>query len=66
MTAQLIKKNPWQQQSRIDQQASRISRLEAKNQKLTQLLELKFLVNTITQAVASSLNIIGGNKPSDV
>ena len=35
----------------------------AQNQKLTQLLEPKFLVDTITQAVASSLNISGGNKP---
>ena len=33
------------------------------NQKLAQLLEPKFLVETITKAVASNLNINGGNKP---
>ena len=38
-----------------------ISSLEAQNWKLTQLLEPEFLVDTITQAVASSLNI-NGNK----
>ena len=44
---------------------SKISSLDAQNRKLTQLLETKFLVNTITQAVASSLNISGGNKPQN-
>ena len=33
------------------------------NQKLAQLLEPKFLVETITKAVASNLNINGGSKP---
>ena len=37
--------------------------MEAQNWKLTQLLEPKFLVDTTTQAVASSLNMSGGNKP---
>ena len=57
-----MSKNSQQRQNKIDQQASKISSLEVQNQKLTQLLEPKFLVNTITQAVASSLNI-NGNKP---
>ena len=34
-----------------------------KNQKLAQLLEPKFLVETITKAVASNLNINVGNNP---
>ena len=38
--------------------------MEAQNQKLSQLLECKFLVNAITQAVAGNLNIIQGNKPT--
>ena len=56
-------KNSQQRQNRIDQQASKVSSLEAQNQKLTQLLEPKFLVDTITKAVASNLNINVGNKP---
>ena len=56
-------KNSWQRQNRIDQQAAKISSLEAQNQKLAQLLEPKFLVETITKAVASNLNINAGNKP---
>ena len=55
--------NSQQRQNKIDQQASKISSLEAQNQKLTQLLEPKFLVDTITKAVASNLNINVGNKP---
>ena len=55
-------KNSQQRQNKIDQQASKISSLEAQNQKLTQFLEPKSLVDTITQTVASSLNISGGNK----
>ena len=58
-----LSKNSQQRQNQIDQQASKINGLEAQNQKLTQLMEPKVLVNTITQAVASSLNISGGNKP---
>ena len=58
-----LSKNSPQRQNKIDQQASKISSLEAQNQKLTQLLEPKFLVDTITQAATSSLNISGGNKP---
>ena len=49
----------------IDQQVLKISSLEAQNGKLTQLSEPKFSVNTITQAVTSSLNINGGNKPQN-
>ena len=56
-------KNTRQRHNQIDQQASNISSLEAQDWKLTQFLEPKFLVGTITQAVASSLNINGGNKP---
>ena len=40
-----------------------ISSPEAQNQKLTQCLEPKFLVNTITLALGSNLNISIGNKP---
>ena len=50
-------KNSQQRQKRIDQQAAKISSLEAQNQKLAKLLEPKFLVETITKAVASNLNI---------
>ena len=50
-------KNSQQRQNRIDQQAANISSLEAQNQKLAQLLKPKFLVETITKAVASNLNI---------
>ena len=53
-----------QRQNKINQQASQISSLEAQNRKLSQLLEPKFLVETITQTVASSLNI-GGNTKSN-
>ena len=56
-------KNSQQRQNRIDQQAAKISSLEAQNQKLAQLLEPKFLVETTTKAVASNLNINVGNKP---
>ena len=60
-----LSKNSWQRQNRIDQQASKINSLKAQNWTLAQLLEPKFLVNTINQAVASSLNISGGNKPQN-
>ena len=52
-----LSKNSQQRQHRIDQQATKISSLEAQNQKLAQLLEPKFLVETIMKAVASNLNI---------
>ena len=52
-----MSKNSQQRQNKIDHQAAKISSLEAQNQKLTQLLEPKFLVDTITKAVASNLNI---------
>ena len=62
-----LSKNSQQRQNKIDQQVSKISSLEAQNQKLTQLLEPKFLVDTITQAVASSLNINGNqHQKSDI
>ena len=54
-------KNSWQHQNKIDQQASRISSMKAQNKSPLSFLEPKFLVNTITQAVASSLNISGSN-----
>ena len=47
----------WQRQHKIDQQAAKISSLEEQNKILAQLLEPKFLVETITKAVASNLNI---------
>ena len=47
----------------MNQQAAKISSLETQNQKLAQLLEPKFLVDTITKAVASNLNINMNNKP---
>ena len=50
-------KNSRQRQRKIKQQASQISSLEAQNQKLGQLLEPKFLVETITRVVASNLNM---------
>ena len=50
-------KNSRQRQNKINQQASQISSLEAQNRKLGQLLEPKFLVEMITQAVASSLKM---------
>ena len=43
-----------------------ISSLEAQNKKLAKLLEPEFLVNTITQAMASSLRISAGNKSSKI
>ena len=58
-----LSKNSQKRQNHIDQQASKISSLEAQNWELTHLLEPKFLVDTITKAVPSNLNINGGNKP---
>ena len=52
-----LSKNLRQRQRKIEQQASQISILEAQNKKLGQLLEPKFLVETITKAVASNLNM---------
>ena len=52
-----LPKNSRQRQRKIEQQASQISSLEAQNKKLGQLLEPKFLVETITKAVASYLNM---------
>ena len=52
-----LSKNSQQRQHKINQQATKISSLEAQNQKLAQLLEPKFLVETIMKAVASNLNI---------
>ena len=52
-----LSKNSRQRQKKIEQQASQISSLEAQNKKLGQLLEPKFLVETITRAVASNLNM---------
>ena len=52
-----LSKNVRQRQWKIEQ-ASQISSLEAQNKKkLGQLLEPKFLVETITNAVASNLNM---------
>ena len=59
-----LSKNSQQRQHKIDQQAAKISSLEAQNQKLAQLLEPKFLVETITKAVASNLNISVDKKSS--
>ena len=59
-----LSKNSQQRQYKIDQQAAKISSLEVQNQKLAQLLEPKFLVKTITKAVASSLNINMDKKSS--
>ena len=56
-------KNSQHRQNKMDHQAARISSLEAWNQKLTQLLQPKFLVDTITKTVASNLNINVGNNP---
>ena len=50
-------KNSRQRQRKIEQQSSQISSLEAQNKKLGQLLEPKFLVETITRVVASNLNM---------
>ena len=52
-----LSKNLRQRQQKIKQQALQISSLEAQNKKLGQLLEPKFLVETITKAVASNLNM---------
>ena len=52
-----LSKNSRQRQRRIEQQASQISSLQAQDKKLGQLLEPKFLVETITRAVASNLNM---------
>ena len=52
-----LSKNSRQRQQKIEQQASQISSLQAQNKKLGQLLEPKFLVETITRAVASNLNM---------
>ena len=52
-----LSKNSRQRQQKIKQQASQISSLQAQNKKLGQLLEPKFLVETITRAVASNLNM---------
>ena len=52
-----LSKNSRQRQWKIKQQALQISSLEAQNKKLGQLLEPKFLVETITKAVASNLNM---------
>ena len=60
-----LSKNLGQRQNKINQQASQISSLEAQNRKLSQLLEPKFLVETITQAVASSLKMGGNTKPKN-
>ena len=51
-----LSKNSRQRQNKVNQQASQISSLEAQNMKLGQLLEPNFLVEMITQAVASSLH----------
>ena len=59
-----LSKNSRQRHHKIDQQATKISSLEAQNQKLAQLLEPKFLVETITKAVASNLNISVDKKSS--
>ena len=50
-------KNSRQRQNKINQHASQINSLEAQNNKLGQLLEPIFLVETITQAVGSSLKM---------
>ena len=60
-----LSKNSQQRQNQINKQISHISSLEAQNQKLSQLLEPKFLVETINQAVASTLNIAKNTKPGN-
>ena len=52
-----MSKNARQRQRKIKQQAFQISSLKTQNKKLGQLLEPKFLVETITKAVASNLNM---------
>ena len=59
-----LSKNSQQRQNQINQQVACISSLEAQNPKLSQLLEPKFLVNAITQAVASNLNISQSDGPT--
>ena len=59
-----LTKNSQQRQNQINQQAMCISSLGAQNQKLSQLLEPKFLVNAITTTVAGNLNIGQNNMPS--
>ena len=56
-----LSKNSRQRQRKIKQQALQISSLEAQIKKLGQLLEPKFLVETITKAVTSNLNMGKGN-----
>ena len=60
-----LSKNSRQRQNKINQQASQISSLEAQNRKLNQLLEPNFLVETIIQAVASSLTMVGNTRPDN-
>ena len=52
-----LSKNSRQRQKKFNQHASQINSLEAQNNKLGQLLEPIFLVETITQAVGSSLKM---------
>ena len=59
-----LSKNSRQRQHKIDQEAAKISSLEAQNQKLAQLLEPKFLFEAITKAVASNHNISVDKKSS--
>ena len=58
-----LSKNSRQRQNKINQQASQISSLEAQNRKLSQLLKPNFLVETNTQALASSLKMGTNTKP---
>ena len=60
-----LSKNSRQRQNKVNQQFSQISGLEAQNKKLSQLLEPNFLVETITQAVASSLKMGRNTKPDN-
>ena len=59
-----LSNNSRQRQNKIYQQASHINSLEAQNKKLGQLLEPKVLVETITQAVASSLKMDKTTNPN--
>ena len=52
-----LSKNSRQRQRKIKQKALQISSLEAQNKKLGQLLEPKFLVESITKAVTNNLNM---------
>ena len=58
-------KNSRQRQNKVNQQASQIYSLEAQSRKPSQLLKLKFLVETITQAVTSSSKMAGNTKPNN-